>query len=119
MLALDFGPPELDRYTPPSGCFFGASPRRCAPSTAWRWREGAGSARPYCEVFSGFKGGSFAFVRGRSSDNQALQATAGHRVLRFVLGLLFLCFVPVLRWPAAPERQAVMHRRNRCAIMAL
>ena len=49
--------------------------------------------------------GACAFGQGRSSCNQALQATAGPRVLRFVRSLVFLCIVGVLRWPAAPERQ--------------
>ena len=98
---------ELERYTPPSWCQEGAIRRQCASSTWWLWLEGACSARPFFKLVLGFKIGSFAFAPGRSSRNQALQATTGHRVLRFVRSLVFLKFVGPSRRPAAPERQAV------------
>ena len=68
---------------------------------------GTGGLQSWCKA-EGVVG--FAFAWGWSSCNQALQATAGHRVFCFVRSLLFLCFVGVLRWPTAPERQAVTRR---------
>ena len=106
-----FGPPELGRYTPPSWCLLGSIRRRGAFSTWGRLNEGACSARPFFKLVPGRLVVGFAFVWGWSSCNQALQATAGPRVLRFVRSLAFLCFERVLRWPAAPERQP-LHVRD-------
>ena len=88
-------------YTPPSWCFEGAIRRRGAFSTWWQRLGGACSARPYVEVLPVFQGVGIAFAWGRSSCNQALQATMGHRVVASCLGF---CFIATCQSCVGPPR---------------